>query len=266
MSKLIDRLSNLNKSVMPAMGFRTASAGANTGSMIVMAEVTGKPEGEIKEIAGAGVAAVIIDSSGLNASALAKYTRNPGDMIMGLSLTGGKAASGWKLVTDDVDFIVFDADAQVDMFQGKDLESLGKVLKLPLDTEPGLLRSVHSLYPDIDAVLIDLRVTEMTVQTLMDCRRVADFSGQHILALVDSPLSEIQLLSLRGAGVKGLVFPSKADADELKSDVDRVAALPRPDKRKDRKDVVLLPKLGLSPAPKEEGGGDGENGDDDDDE
>jgi hypothetical protein len=265
MSKFIDSLNNLNKAAMPAMGFRTASSVGKSLSMIVLADITGKTEDEIRSIAGTGVAGGIVEGSGLSATALSKYAKSADKMNVGLSLTGAKASSAWKLVTGDIDFVVFGPETPVSAFDGKDLDSLGKVLALALDTESDLLRSVHSLYPDVDAVLIDLRASNLTVQTLMNCRRLADFAGQHTLAMIGGVPSEAELLALRGAGVKGLVLAPGLSADDIKALVEDVAALPKAERRKDSQSIATLPKLGLAPAPKEEGEGGGEDGDDGDD-
>jgi hypothetical protein len=265
MSKLIDRLNNLNKAAMPAMGFRTASSGGKSLAMIVLADVTGKTEDEFKSIADTGAAGGFVEGSGLSAAALAKYTRSAGKMNVGLSLTGTKAASAWKLVTSDIDFVIFGPETPVSAFGGKDLDSLGKVLALALDTDSDLLRSVRNIYPDIEAVLIDLRASNLTVEALMACRRLADFAGQHTLALVGGVPSEAELLALRGAGVKGLVLAPGLSADDIRALVEDVAALPKVEKRKDTQSIATLPKLGLAPAPKEEGEGGGEDGDDGDD-
>jgi hypothetical protein len=263
MSKLVDKLNNLGRVGRPSMGFRTSGAGTNIVSVIVLAELTGKSEAEVKSIAGAGITAAIVDGAGLTSATLSKFTRNAENTILGLNLSGLKASSGWKLVTGDIDFVIFDTDTPVNVFESRDMSSLGKVLALKLDTGSDLLRSVHSLYPDIDVVCINLRETDLTVESLMNCRRLVDFTGHPVLAQVNAPQSEAELLALRGAGVKGIILPRETGTDETQAIVDRVAALPKPDKRKDNQQVALLPKLGLAPAAKEDGEGGGDDGDED---
>jgi hypothetical protein len=254
MSKLVDKLDNLNKAAAPTMGFRTAGATGMAMSMLVAAELTGKSEDDVKELAGLNLAAGIIDSAGLSAAALSKYAKVAGSTIIGLNLSVGKAVSGWKLITGDIDFVIFDIHTPVSVFEGKDIDSLGKMLRLGIETDSGLLRSVHNLYPDIDAVLVDLRLPELTVEVLMQCRRIADFAGRHVLAIVGGSPSESELLALRESGVKVLVMSADCSLDEISSAADRVAALPRPDRKKEKKDIVLLPKFGLAPAAREEDG------------
>ena len=256
MSKLIDKLNNLNKTDLPAMGFRKAEPEEKRASMLVLAEISGRQEDEIKEITGSGIAGVIIDCAGLTAAALSRYLKNTNNLAAGLSLTGSKAGNGFKLISDDIDFMVFDVKLPVTVFEGKEIRYTGKILSVDTGIEAGLLRSVHGVYPGIDAVMIDLRVTALTMENMLSCIRVSDFSGQHTIALVNKSLSSAELIALRNAGVKALVFPQDTTAGETKSMVDAISALPRQDKKKDKKAVALLPQLGMAPAPKEEDEGD----------
>lgn len=259
MSKLIDKLNSLNKTVLPAMGFRRAAAEEKLMQMLVLADVSGKAEDEIKEIAGSGIAGCIVDTAGVSASTLSRYLKYTNGMSAGLALLGSKAASSFKLISDSIDFIVFDINLPVAAFEGRDVGNAGKILYVDAGIEADLLRSVHRIYPGIDAVMINMRLPSLTLENMMACRRVSDFSGQHAVAMVNKILSSIELIALRDAGVKALVLPQDSSIDDLRSMMDAVLALPKPEKKKDNKTVALLPKLGLAPAPKEE-----EEGDDDD--
>ena len=264
MSKLIDKLNDLNKTDLPAMGFRKADPQEKRVPMLVLAEITGRPEDEIKEIADSGIAGVIIDGAGLSATTLSKYLKNTNNLAAGLSLSGSKAGNGFKLISGDIDFMIFDVKLPVTAFEGKEIKDTGKILSVDAGIEAGLLRSVHDVYPGIDAVMIDLRVSALTMENMLSCRRVSDFSGQHTIALVNKSLSVAELMALRNAGVKALILPQDITVEETKSIVDAVSALPRQDKKKEKKAVALIPQLGMAPAPKEEdegesdGDGDGE--------
>jgi hypothetical protein len=260
-SKLIDKLNDLNKTDLPAMGFRNTRTEEKHTSMLILAEISGKAEDEIKDIAGSGIAGYIVDSAGLSAATLSRYLKNTNGMTAGLALLGSKAANNFKLISDSIDFIVFDINLPVAAFEGRDVESASKILYVDAAIEADLLRSVHRVYPGIDAVMINLRLPFLTMENMMACRRVSDFSGQHTLALVNRSLSAAELTALRDAGVKALVLPQDSSIDDLRSLLDAVSALPRPAKKKDKKTIALLPKLGLAPASKEE-----EEGDDDGDE
>lgn len=262
MSKLIDKLNNLNKTDLPAMGFRMADPEEKRVSMLVLVEISGRPEDDIKEIAGSGIAGIVIDSTGLTATALSKYLKNTNNLPAGLSLTGSKAGNSFKLISDDIDFMVFDVKLPVTAFEGKEIKYTGKILSVDTGIEAGLLRSVQNVHPGIDAVMIDLRVTALTMENILSCRRVSDFSGQHTIALVNKSLSSAELIALRNAGVKALVVPQDTTVGETKSMLDAISALPRQDKKKDKKAVALLPQLGMAPGPKEpdEGDDDGDDG------
>ena len=266
MSKLLDKLKNLNKSSLPTMGFRRPDREEKSLSMLVLAELSGRPEAEAKEIADCGVAGTIFDSVGLSAAALSRYIKNTNGIAAGLAFTVNKAGNGYKLISDELDFLVFNVNLPVTAFEGKEIEHIGKILRVEASVEAGLLRSVHNVYPGIDAVMIDLRVTPLTMESLMNCRRVLDFSGQPVIALVNKSLATAELLALRESGVKALVVPQDASVEEIKSLIDAVASLPRQENRMDKKDIARLPKLGMFPSPKEESGDDGDDDNDDDDE
>jgi len=256
MSKLINKLNDLNKTDLPAMGFRKADPDEKRASILVLAEISGRPEDEIKEIANSGIAGVIIDGAGLTAAALSKCLKNTNNLAAGILMPGSKAGSSFKLISDDIDFIVFDVKLPVAAFEGKEIKDTGKILSIDPGIEAGLLRSVHDVYPGIDAVMIDLRLSTLTIENMLSCRKVSDFSGQHTIALVNKSLFDAELIALRNAGVKALVLPQDTTVEEMKFVVDAVSALPRQDRKKDKKSVALLPKLGMAPAPKEEDEGD----------
>jgi hypothetical protein len=265
MSKFIDKLNNLNKSAVAPMGFRRADAEGKTSCMLVMVELAGKTDEEIKDLAGAGVSAGLIDASGLTAAAVSKLIKGKGELNTGLVLANGKSSSQ-KAANGDIDFIVFEPGLPLKVFEGRDLDETGKVIKLDMSTDAGLLRSVNNLYPGVDAVLIDLPVSPLTVENMMACRRVADFSGQPVIARTGNTMVTAELAALREAGVKCLLLRPDAGVDAVKALVEAIAALPKPDKKKGAKGVALVPSVSMGFGTKKEGddGGDEDGGDDDD--
>jgi hypothetical protein len=127
-SKLIDKLNSLNKTILPAMGFRNSRTEEKQMQMLILAEISGKVEDEIKEIADSGIAGCIVDSAGLTAASLSRYLKYTNGTSAGLALLGSKAANSFKLISDSIDFIVFDINLPVSSFEGKDVESTGKIL------------------------------------------------------------------------------------------------------------------------------------------
>lgn len=265
MSKFIDKLDNLNKAAAPAMGFHAGSGGDRSVSMLVAVELAGKPEDELKEVATTGACAGILDPAGLTGAAIVKYLKTKVDIPVGLVLSGGKTGTGAKPEGSDIDFVVFDANLPVKSLAGNEPESVGRVLRLDMSIEAGLMRAVNGLHPAIEAVMLDLRVPALTVEALMQCRRAADFSGQPVIALTGAGLAMAELTALREAGVKCLVLPAGSSAAEIGSLIDDIHALPRPEKKKDKRGIAIIPRMGLSPAPKkDEGDGGDDDGDNDD--
>jgi hypothetical protein len=263
MSKFIDKLTNLNKATAPAMGFHTRGSGDKPVTMLVAVELAGKPEDELKEAATTGACAGILDPAGLSGASLIKYLKTKVDMPVGLVLGGGKTGTGAKPEGSDIDFVVFDVNLPVKSLAGNEPESVGRVLRLDTSIEAGLLHAVNSLHPSIEAAMVDLRVPALTVETLMHCRRAADFTGQPIMALTGASLTVAELAALRESGVKCLVLPAGSTAAEIGSLIDDIRALPKPEKRKDKRGIAIVPRMGLTPAPKEDedDGGDDDNDD-----
>jgi len=263
MSKFIDKLNNLNKAAAPAMGFHTRGGGDKPVSMLVAVELAGKPEDELKEAATTGACAGILDPAGLTGASLIKYLKTKVDMPVGLVLGGGKTGTGAKPEGSDIDFVVFDVNLPVKSLAGNEPESVGRVLRLDTSIEAGLLRAVNSLHPGIEAVMVDLRVPALTVETIMHCRRAADFTGQPIMALTGASLTVAELTALREAGVRCLVLPAGTTAAEISSMIDVIRELPRPEKKRDSKGIAIVPRIGLTPAHREDEGEGDDDADDD---
>lgn len=263
MSKLINKLSSLNKNSLPAIGFRRPESEEKHLSILVIAELSGKTEHEIQELKDGGIAGGIVDSAGLNSASLSKLLKNSEGLPVGLSFQGSKTGNGSKLMLPELDFVVFNMNLPLIAFEGKIIEQTGKILNVDIDIETDLLRSVRNIYPGIDGVMVNFRINPLNMENMLKCRRVSDFSGQHIVALVNKTLTKVELLALREAGVKALILPQDAAVEDLKLLIDLIAALPRQEKKKDNRTFALLPKLGIAADVKEENDSDSDDDDDD---
>ena len=256
MSKFIEELNSFSKKSTPAMGFRRSTESVTHPTMLVAVESTGKSDEELKGLGDAGAVAAIVDSAGLTSSALNRCLKNCGNIAMGLLVASSKYANVAKLMTPDVDFIVFDSTMPVKAFDGKEFEPAGKILSVDSALEASLLRTINDLYPSVNAVMIDLRVAPLTLQHLMNCRKVSDFTGQHVIAQVNKTLTRAELMALRDCGVKSLLLPADTSAVELNKVVNDISELPALDKKKDKSHVALIPRIEMQAAAKEDEGGD----------
>ncbi|MHB8085034.1 MAG: hypothetical protein ACYDHZ_04360, partial [Dehalococcoidia bacterium] len=116
--------------------------------------------------------------------------------------------------------------------------------------EAGLLRTINDLYPSINAVMIDMRVTTLTLENLMSCRKVGDFTGQHVIAQVNKSLTRAELIALGDSRVKSLVLPADTTAAEVAGVVNDISELPAAEKKKDQAALHLSPELNLRLPPK----------------
>lgn len=254
MSKFVAKLTHLNKDIVPPLGFsKSPSMEEKPESILVMVELEGKKEEEIKALAEAGAAAGLV--KGLKAGMLTKLVGC--SLPIGLVLDSDTMA-GPKIANGEIDFIIFRPGLPLRTLEGWALDQKGKIIELNSTIDSGLLHSVNNLYPGVDAVLVDLTMASLTVEHMMSCRRVADFSGQPLIARTSSVLSGAELAALREAGVKCLLLDATATIEEVKALGEAIRGLPRPP-RKGPKDVALVPIVGLGPEQEEEGGGDDED-------
>ncbi|MGA9047856.1 MAG: hypothetical protein WB588_02580 [Dehalococcoidia bacterium] len=256
MSKFIEKLNSFSKKSAPSLGFRKSTEAVQKTSMLVAVESSGKSDEELKSLADAGAAAAIIDSASVTSSGLGKCLKNCGDMAIGLQIASAKYASAAKLITPDVDFIVFDLSIPVKAFDGKEFEAAGKILTVDSSMDASLLRTINDLYPSVNAVMIDMRVTSLTLENLMNCRKVADFTGQHVIAQVNKSLTRAELTALRDSRVKSLILPADTSAAELTRVVNDIAELPAMDRKKDQGGIALVPRIETRAAAEEDEGGD----------
>ncbi len=256
MSKFIEKLDSFSRKSAPAMGFRRPAEAVQKPTMLAAVELIGKSEEDLKALSDAGAAAVIIDSAGLTASSLSKYSKSSGDIAIGLLISSAKYAGGARLMTPDIDFIVFDLGMPVKAFDGKEFETAGKILSIDLGLEAGLLRAVNDIFPAVNAVMIELRIAPLTLEQLVSCRKVADFTGQHLIARVGNSLTCVELTALRDSGVKSLVLPADTSAAELSKITSDIAGIPAVAKKKDKGSIALVPRIEMPVAAKEDEGGD----------
>lgn len=257
MSKFVDKLANLNKSVISPLGFGRFSTQKKNETMLVMVELEGKRDDEIRAVAEVGVVAGLV--KGLTPDELTQMT------MVGLSVglvLDSNAQVGIEIHSSEIDFVVFRPELSLSALEGWPLEQTGKVIELNPLADAGLIRSVNNLYPGVDAVIVDLTASPLTVEHMMSCRRIADFSGQPIIARTSNFLSTVELVALREAGVKCLLLGAGTSAGEAKALVEAIRTLPSPSPKKGPKDVAILPIAAMGQE-REEGSGDGDEDNDD---
>ncbi|MCX6004668.1 MAG: hypothetical protein NT082_03250 [Chloroflexi bacterium] len=256
MSRLIDKLHNLDKDSAPSMGFKKVEAEIKQLSVPVIADYTGKTEAEVKEMLDTGIAAGVIRAAGLSANALAKTLKSRGNVPLGLMLDSEKIANAGKLISDEIDFVIFDTRVPVTALEEKIPGNAGKILRIDSNMEISLLRAANNVYPTVDAVLIDLKVAHLTVENLLNCQRAADILGQPLIAWVNKSLTGIELMGLRDSGVKCILVAEDASAADIKSIMEAIASLPRPARRKEKGGAVLLPRISFAAVKEDDEGGD----------
>lgn len=260
MSRLIEKLNNLDRASMPSIGFKKSDVQEQTSAMLLIVMISGRTEAETKELGNLDVAGTVLDPSSMSASNIAKYMKNRGNMPAGLLMEGDKSLNGLKTDASEVDYIIYQSGVAANVFGSSDFTNAGRILAIKPAIETSLLMAVNSLHPSIDAILIDLKDNALTIEDLLNCQRISDHTVQPLIAVIGNKLTRPELTALRDAGIKCLLAQPGVPLDDLKEMLDSIRQLPRPVKKKERGGTAILPRLDQKLSTKEEDG----EGDDDD--
>jgi hypothetical protein len=135
-----------------------------------------------------------------------------------------------------VDFVVLTSTSRAEPLAE---ESVGRVLVLDPDLEDTQLRLIGEL--GLDALVVRAPQLPLTVERLLDVRRISAFTRTALLMDVPPDIDAGSLRLLRDSGVAGLVL---GDAPRLGALKERIAALPARGKRKEGHADALLPAQG----------------------
>jgi hypothetical protein len=245
MSKFIDKLNRISKTVAQPMGFRATSAVAERSRIQIIASVA---ESEIDGLAGsvAGADAVLlsIPKSGLAAEALKKISKVLSEIPWGGWLGGIAKGKMKQMIENGCDYVVFPAaDTSLGTPAG---EEVGKILQIETSLSEGMLRTINQVA--VDAVLVSTEHKgkyDLTWHQLMLFQRIANMVTKPLLVPIPSNTAGSELQVLWDAGVDGVVVETGAGkpAEELKKLRKVVDGLTFPTTRKHEKREAVLPRV-----------------------
>jgi len=223
------------------MGFKTTAPSSRQLMLLIAAFPQDNIDG-VAKLAESEVDAVLMHSQDLGKELknLQKAAGSMGDIPWGVWLETMKEEGIKELVGMGSDFLTFAAsEAPAALLQ----EEIGKVIKMTLPCEEGLIRTINQL--PIDAVLLDLRGEEknLTVSQLMNCQWLAGSINKPLLVAIQQRLGDKEMRALWEAGANGVVVEVE---DESHSELIRlrqiIATLP-PTPRKPGERRAVLPRL-----------------------
>lgn len=241
MSRLIKRLRQVSESVAPSIGFKTSTT-SHARLMSLIAALPISDTNQIANIADAGIDAILMHSQDLEGDLqnIQQITDSIGDTPWGIWPESMTDEGIKKLLDKGGDFITFTASEAPAALLG---EEIGKVIKLSLPLDDGLIRTIDQM--QIDAVLLDFREEDanITVSHLMDCQRLTGSIRKPLLIAIKQKLNDKEIRALWEAGVNGLVVEAEEEPQEELARLNKaIASLPQTRKKSGSRSA-LLPRL-----------------------
>ena len=240
MSKLIQRLEQVGKSVPAPLGFGVATRQQPAPSFVVIASTA--VESRASTVDGAHADAVLFTPDTVDIEALAAVAASLGEITWGVRLQSGDRASVESLREKGCDFIAF-LPSGVDLDALQD-EELGRLLVVTPDMDKEQAHILEDLPMDA-ALFAQAPPKRLTLEALLELAAHRNQFGRFFLLPVTDAPSSWELECLRNIGVEGLVLNlDQAEAGALGALHERIVELPKPKPRNERH-VALLPQMSL---------------------
>jgi hypothetical protein len=248
MSKFSDLLKSINKTAVPALGFRMVAGDALKSPVLMVIDLTQSAGKKVKELVASGVAAAFINSSA-GVSSFKQLAESLGDIPLGLDMESGSDLNIDEYIAAGCDFILFNSAAPLSLVNN---EKPGKMLKIDPSLAPVLARAVSDLSLPIDGILLGGEVTPVTVERILSCHFFADATGKPLAVKVDAALSKEEMQALHEAGVKVIIVSGKITRKTINDLSKMINSLPKISKKKSS--GVILPRIsaGMQAEPEEE--------------
>lgn len=240
MSRFIKKLRQISESAAAPLGFKTTAISPNQLMLLIAFLPKGDNSGAA-QLAEAKVDAVLMYSQDLEKElqTIQKVSGQIGDIPWGIypEAISDKGVEGLRGIGGD--FLIFGAsEAPASLLQ----EEIGKVMKLTLPCEEGLIGTLNQLA--IDAVLLDFREEgeDLTIAQLMNCQWISGSTNKPLLIAVQQVPSDKEMQALWEAGVKGLVVEVEGNPmPELTRLRQAIAALSSSSKKTGERRAILPP-------------------------
>ncbi len=238
MSKLLDRMEQINLGASPAMGFGVSRTQKPPGMALVGLVSSGHAKG-IKALAKLGPDGVIV--SGLDdTSAVEELAKAlDGETPWGARLPSLNEEQAQALEKGGGDLVAF-------AMQGTSVtavasENMARLLCIEMDVDPEQLPAIGAL--PVDALVLPMGgvAAPWTLQELASISKISRRVSQYILVEVSQPPGPKELEALRNVGTHGLVVDTAAvSAKQLAELKTALQEMPRQrSERRDRAAAVL---------------------------
>lgn len=226
MSKIEEQLKRLGRGGV-GMGFRAATTPVGPG-MLLIARISQQATHSLEGLA--------------DAFLVEKGAKPPSGAVWGVRLETPSPEAMAQLKEKGCDFVVLDPEkAPASALAGE----MGHFVQIDPSLADSLLRAVEGL--EVDGAFMEMEVPALRVQHLLLCQRVAGLVHKPLLVAVSPELTAADVVQMKRAGVKGLVF--RAEVGE-RLEQWRQALLGA--KEKGKENVVLPVSEPPTPAAEEE--------------
>jgi len=241
MSKFVDKLQSLSKSLTTPIGFHPSVSELKRPAMLLIAGLSGTQVKEAKIVADVNADAGLILSEGASAKVVKQMVEAVGNVPLGVFVKGVSEEKINELTSVGCDFLVFDIRIPAAVLHK---EGVGKFLMIEPSLDQGLVRAINSL--EVDGVLISSRGGDsfVAVEHLLVCRRFVDLLEKTVIMVLPSLVTKAELTSLWQAGVDGVVAPSTQSVETLTELKKMISDLPRGARGRRAKAGVILPHYG----------------------
>ena len=248
MSKFVDKLQRLSKSLAPSLGFHPAASESKSSAMLLIAGLSEVDVKEAKIVANVNADAGLILNQSFNTKIIKQMVEAAGDVPLGVFVKDSGEEKVNELVGLGCDFVVFDVKMSAVALQG---EGIGKFLMVEPSLDQGLIRAINSL--DVDGVFINRgKESFITVEHLLIGQRFRELLSKPLVVTLPSLVTSAELSNLWQIGIDGIVIPPaqpKEALTELRGIIDN---LPKEAKHRRGKIGVILPYYGGDIAVEEE--------------
>ena len=240
MSKFVDRLQNLSKSLTSAMGFHPTVYEPKGSAMLLIAGLSGTDVKEAKIVADVKADAGLILNQSFNTKIAGQMIETLGDVPLGLFVKDMNGDNVNKLGDLGYDFLVLDTKMPATMLNGK---GMGKFLMVVPSLDQGLVRAVNSL--DVDGVFLSCSEDSfITVEQLLIYQRFNELLDKPLIVMLPSLVNNDVISNLWEARVSGVVIPAGQSSEALTELRKVMDNLPKKAKHRKTKASPVLPYYG----------------------
>jgi hypothetical protein len=240
MSKFADKLKHSQQNVAPSMGFRKSEVQSERVPMLLISDLTGAGEANIKNMVKGGIDAAIVNSNKTDVTACNKLVKTLGDIPLGVLFEDNSGEKIPDYADSKCDFIIFDVNTPAGAVSTR---KSGNILKVDTSMMPNIARAINGLTVPVDGVFIINENTAVTIEYLLICKSFSELLNKPLIAGVNSTINDAELTGLYESGVKGLVVPGNLPLAKISGFKKVIGELPKISKQK-TKHSALLPQLG----------------------